>query len=266
MLAPGCLILLLLAINPGPSSPELLAQAEAAVAEGLRLRSSAEEARPYFRQAALLYEELRQRGFDNPDLLRNLGNCWLLADDLPRAIFTYRQGLRRDPLDANLRACLAGAREQVIVGPDGLGRPPIDSRPPWLARIRPEWLAWTAFLAYCLTCWSVTRWWMTRRPRLATLTWVGLLSAIMASAGLVLSWQADQREHGRPMVVIAEDGVLLRKGNSLAFSARYETPVNRGVEGQLLFTRGDWVQMELAGGETGWVPRRFVLLDEEGFR
>jgi hypothetical protein len=37
---------------------------------------------------------------------------------------------------------------------------------------------------------------------------------------------------------------------------------NRGVEARLLFARGDWLQIELAGGEVGWVPRRLVLVDE----
>jgi uncharacterized protein YgiM (DUF1202 family) len=63
-------------------------------------------------------------------------------------------------------------------------------------------------------------------------------------------------------VVIAEDGVLLRKGNSTAYPRRHETPVNRGVEARLLFERGDWVQVELSGGETGWVPRGYVRIDQ----
>ncbi len=63
-------------------------------------------------------------------------------------------------------------------------------------------------------------------------------------------------------MVIAADGVLLRRGDGLAYMPRYDTPVNRGVEARLLFARGDWLQIELAAGEVGWVPRRLVLLDE----
>ena len=43
---------------------------------------------------------------------------------------------------------------------------------------------------------------------------------------------------------------------------RYETPLHAGVEGRRLFVRGDWVQIELAGGEVGWLPREHVLVDE----
>jgi hypothetical protein len=62
-------------------------------------------------------------------------------------------------------------------------------------------------------------------------------------------------------VVIADDGVLVRRGNGLAYPPRYETPVNRGVEARLLFARGDWLKIELASGDSGWVPRRYTLLD-----
>jgi hypothetical protein len=32
----------------------------------------------------------------------------------------------------------------------------------------------------------------------------------------------------------------------------------------LLFARGDWLQIELAGHEVGWVPRRLVLVELPG--
>jgi uncharacterized protein YgiM (DUF1202 family) len=66
----------------------------------------------------------------------------------------------------------------------------------------------------------------------------------------------------RPVVVITDDGVLLRAGNGLRYPAAYETPLSRGVEARLLFTRGDWLQIELSGGEVGWVPREYALTDD----
>jgi uncharacterized protein YgiM (DUF1202 family) len=66
-----------------------------------------------------------------------------------------------------------------------------------------------------------------------------------------------------PAVVIAQDGVLLRRGDSPSYPPRYEKPLNRGVEGSLLAARGNWVQIELSGGEAGWVLRDNVLVDED---
>ena len=64
-------------------------------------------------------------------------------------------------------------------------------------------------------------------------------------------------------MIIADDGVLLRRGNGLTYPPRYETPVNRGAEARLLVERGDWLKVELAGGQSGWVPLKYVLLDAE---
>jgi hypothetical protein len=69
------------------------------------------------------------------------------------------------------------------------------------------------------------------------------------------------QEQQHPLVVIADDGVLLRKGNGLSYPPRYETPLNRGVEARLLVSRGDWLQIELEGGEIGWVPREYARVD-----
>jgi len=64
-------------------------------------------------------------------------------------------------------------------------------------------------------------------------------------------------------VVITADGVPLREGNGVAYPARYDAPLNRGVEARLLFVRGDWLQIELAGGEVGWVPGASTVSDAD---
>ena len=81
----------------GSSEDELLIQAESAFHEGIRCVAEAPdkpaEARKCFARAAQWYEQLRQTGANNAVLDRNLGNAYLLAGDLPRAILAYRHGL-----------------------------------------------------------------------------------------------------------------------------------------------------------------------------
>jgi hypothetical protein len=55
--------------------------------------------------------------------------------------------------------------------------------------------------------------------------------------------------------------VVLRRGNGRSYPPRYPTPLNRGVEARRLFERGDWLQIELSGGEVGWVERAAILED-----
>jgi hypothetical protein len=263
----AALLVLVLASDPVPSglsSAEVAARAEAAFNEGVARKDAAETARPHFHEAARLFDELRRRGASNPDLYRNLGNSQLLAGDLPGAILSYRRGLRLAPADRALRANLAGARELISYPSLGaLGRQPPDERPPWLPRVRGDWYLRGAILCYALAWIGFTRWLMTRRGALLGLAAGALALAAVLTLLVVGAAREADADTAYPLVVIADDGVLVRKGDSLAFPPRYDAPVNRGVEARRLFIRGDWLQIELAGGEVGWVRRDWVLLDEE---
>lgn len=258
------LILLLVPAADAGSLPDadVLRQAETAFQKGVRLHDQPDEARRAFHEAAEHYEDLRLRGIDNALLLRDEGNAYLLAGNLAEAIRAYRRGLRRNPNDAVLRAHLEFARGQVAYPPTGnLGRPAVEAWPPWLPRPTPGLALALAVALYVAGCLVLTRWWMLRRRGLLIGGSVLLAAAVLAGAGRV-AWEVRLgQEAAHPLVVIAEDGVLLRQGNGLAYPPRYDTPVNRGVEARLLSARGDWVKVELSGGEVGWVPRKYTLVD-----
>jgi hypothetical protein len=267
MLSIGLLSSLLLttpvADAASPSVEDFLTRAEQALSAGLEPRDDPRLARAHFRDAAHLYEDVYCNGHHNAACLRNEGNAALLADDLPGAILAYRRGLRLAPNDKVLRKNLAFAREQVDYPTVGtMGRPPTESWPPGLPRPEAGWLLISAGVLYGLGCLAMTRWWMTRKTSLLSmgLLFLGLTS--IPIAGLVLNLRNESYERQRPLVVISENGVLLRTGNSLTYPARYDTPLNRGVEARLLFMRGNWAQIELGGGETGWVSNDYLLFDK----
>ncbi len=254
---PALLVVLALAAATPPADAELLDQAEAAFAEGLRLREKGERGAAAFRAAARAYETLNERGAANADLYRNLGNAYWLAGDAPRSILAYRLGLRLAPQDGELRQLLAGAREQVVYPPSStLGRPAEEVRPRWLALIPPGWLFAAAVLVYVGGCVCLTRWMMIRHPPYLAEAVVALVVALGLGG-----WSAWSRWDGlpRPIAVIARDGVLLRKGNGAAFPPWSATPLNRGVEAEVLHDRDGWLQVELAGGEIGWVSEAEVV-------
>jgi hypothetical protein len=232
----------------------VLVAAEAAFAEGVRLREDAGSARLQFARAAEEYEELRRRGVNNPALYRNLGHAYLLAGDLPRAILTYRHGLQQVPGNRALQEDLAVARGMVVHGAAGhFGQPP--ELAPWRPPL--SWSVWAvaAALSYAIAwvCW--TRWWMTRRRSLLALGTGAFMTALAVAVFAWIETQRAQEEAAHPVVVIATDDVRLRRGDGPHFPARYDTPLNRGVEARLLYRRGDWLQVVLSGGEVGWVPQ-----------
>ena len=76
-----------------------------------------------------------------------------------------------------------------------------------------------------------------------------------------LQWHALQ-EQRYPLVVIAQDGVRFVRGNGESYPRHAEVPsLNEGVETRRLYERGDWLHIQLPGGEIGWVKRDSVLME-----
>ena len=150
----------------------------------------------------------------------------------------------------------------VYSSDSGFGRPPDDHRPPWLPRVGSEWFFVAAAVCYVAACFLLTRWLMTRRGRLLAAGLFAGIAAIGLTTLVVLAVQSEREERGRPLVVVSEDGLLLRKGDGRTYPPRYDTPLNRGVEARRLFERDGWVQIELTGGEVGWAPRDALLIDQ----
>jgi hypothetical protein len=245
-----------LLLAPHLSDAELLERAHAAFRQGVEARSTPATARDSFARAAADHELLRRRGFQSAALHRSQGNAYFLAGDLPRAIREYRRGLRLDPWDRELRTNLAYARGRVVYPYGGTF-----ARLPWLPRLPPGLLATLLGGLYVLGWLGITRWLMVRRTGLLKLALAGWVAAGgFAAIWLMEEWAARQ-EASQRLVIIAQDGVVLRKGNGVSYPPQGDYPLNRGVEATWRFTRGDWLQIELPGGSVGWVPRADVLLD-----
>jgi hypothetical protein len=130
-----------------------------------------------------------------------------------------------------------------------------------LPHVRAEVLLIAASIAYALAWIGLMRWRMVRSGRLLTGGVIALFVAVLFAVWLMVRAGQEQEEAVHPLVVICRDGVLLRRGDGPAFPPRYDTPIHRGVEARRLFERDGWVQIELTGGEIGWVSRQAVLVD-----
>ena len=257
--------LLMMSLAPAapPGDGLKLKMAEMFFHQGVEQAADSRQARPDFALAAQVYEKFRQEGADNPELFLNEGNAWFLAGDLPQSILAYRRGLRHAPHDLDLQANLAHARAQVNFPQAGaFARPPIDHRPPWLPRW-PSLLLLLAVVCYSLGWLALARWYMVRRAPWLKAGLMLLAFTLLPAAGFAWEeWQLHQ-DLARPLVVIARDDTYLRRGNGAAYPPRYDTPLHQGTEARLLFDRRDgWLQIELAGGEVGWVQRAACHVDE----
>jgi hypothetical protein len=240
---------------------ELLSRAAESFHQGVQLRGQPEEARQKFLAAAGAYAALQERGFQSAALARNTGNAYLLGGDLPRAILEYRQGLRLEPADSLLHANLAYARDQVAYPEtNGFARPAEEF--PLVSLLRASFrICLLATAAIYVVAWlALARWWTRRTTQASAVSVCAFFLTACFSLCVAFDVYKNRNETIHPVLVVAQDDVFLRKGNGFSYPPRSETPLNRGVEARLLHSRGNWLQIELASGEIGWIPKASALV------
>jgi SH3-like domain-containing protein len=78
-----------------------------------------------------------------------------------------------------------------------------------------------------------------------------LVLTLVAAASASYDWHRFERIE-RGVVVRAE--VVARKGNADSYDPAFTEPLKEGTEFQVVERRGAWLQIQLAGGQIGWVP------------
>jgi tetratricopeptide (TPR) repeat protein len=247
--------------SPSDDDLDVLNRAETAFLAGVKSPGTALETKQ-FHQAAECYEELHRRGVHSSALFMNQGNAYLLAGNVPEAILAYRRGLRLNPDNRQVRANLAFARDQVVYSSaDNFARPPESYWPPWLPRLTVQSTFWLTFIFYALA-WIGLAWqWMMPLESRRWIIWVAVAGTALFGVVFALQMRAERSESEHPVVILAADQTYLQKGNHSLYPRADDTPLNRGVEARLVQFRGNWLQIELAGGQIGWVERDNALVD-----
>ncbi len=243
-----------------------LEAAQAAYDRGIeQISTKPAEARAAFAESAALLQQLVDGGADASDLHYNLGNAYVQAGDLGRGIASYLRARQITPFAPHVLANLASARTDAGLagsagGGVGVGAISDGSQYAWW-RLLPESTRQITAIVAWIVAWSLVALAILRPSKegttgnarslpLRALRTIAFVLAILAGLSVATDrWLAATR----PLAVIVERDVVLRKGNGEGFAPQVAEKLTPGVECLILEARPDWLRVRLGDGTEGWV-------------
>ena len=231
--------------------------------EAFRQANSAEsnaKADKLYEKAILTYEKIITEGkIENAGLYYNLGNAYLLKDDLGKAILNYRRAQKLDSSDTNIQKNLEFARSQRI---DKI-------TPKARKRIMKTLFFWhydfslqTKFILTCLffaaSCITLTIIvWLGRSAITSTtVVIVGILTLLFFGSVVV-----ENRERTRAICgVITAQNVVAHQGDGQNYPTSFKDPLHAGTEFDVLERRPGWLHIRLSDNNDGWIPNNSAEL------
>jgi len=203
-----------------------------------------------FGDAAGAYQKILQTGAASPALYFNYANAEFKSGNFGRAIAAYRRATQLAPRDAEVRANLDFARNQVQ-GPT-IRESRWSRSAGWLGTLTlNEWTELAAAAFWLLFALLVA---MQIRPALKStlrpLTLATLAATLLSGAGLAI----DAAIHfSRPAAVVVAPDATARSGPF--DEAQNAFTVHDGAELAVLDQRDNWLQVTDGSGRIGWLPR-----------
>jgi tetratricopeptide (TPR) repeat protein len=207
-----------------------------------------------YAEAAAEYEQVLGTGVASANVYFNLGNAYLKAGDVGRAVLAYERARRLAPGDPDVRANLAFAREQG--GAD-------DEPPRWTRLAFPLASVWPSdtVLAVAAAAWWALLVLLAARHLLPAarraMGWAalaaGVLFAVSSASVAYRLWTVDFR---REAVVVASTPVAVRFEPTSAGTVHFRAVT--GSRLRLIGERDGWVQVARPDGLRGWVERDAV--------
>ncbi len=202
-----------------------------------------------YQAAAAKYQTLVDDGVHTWQMYFNLGNAYLQSGSLGRAIVNYERAAAMTN-DKAVHANLAHAKSLVKAE-----APVVEAATGWDAVVQKldavpssqllmiAAASWVCF--WFVMCLRIPQW-----QRLIKTT--GIIAAGLFVSATILMAGRD-RDPQLPAGVVTVDQVQLREGNGTAFGTKSAAPLAEGVEVQVVEQRGDWFNVRLPDGTTGWL-------------
>ena len=204
-----------------------------------------------FEAAVEHFAELAESGVRDATVYYNLANCYFRQDRMGKAVANYRRALMLAPRDRDATANLELLRRTVGAGDTTatyhLGNLALIP----LRLLSPRELQAAFYVGYYVTvlCFLGILFFKGGLRRVSLRAFI--LSGIVTIAFLVFSSYGVSRFNDSSDGVVISDAAGLKSGPGDAFSELTRLP--DGAEVRLRAQSGLWIEVELPGGEVGWL-------------
>jgi len=237
--------------------PALFAQAEKierADPSQLFLQASQAYQEGAFDRAAVLYENLLAQGFVNGSMYYNLGNAYLKAGKIGKALVNYRRAEiympRNEDLQANIQYALQLTTDKIE------GRDPyahVKNFCFWYSKLNIRELA-ILFLIANIFLWGTA---IARLFYRWEYLWLALYATLFCAVLLGISSGIKLYSfYYSPAGVVTAKEITVRSGGSASDTALFQ--LHEGAEFDWLDESGGWVKIQLRDGKKGWVQKNTV--------
>jgi len=201
-------------------------------------------------EAAQTYEQLVAQGFHDATIYYNLGNAYYQQADIGRAILNYERAARLAPRDADIRANLQAAREQLVnhIAAD-------DSVFNQLAIFARSWLTLNEMAVAALTLWFLLAAFslLYRRRRTTLLKGVVVVTAVLLLGGIFSLAAQLHLETSRPSGIVVAPETAVTSGPGPQYPTQFI--LHSGTAVHILDQHPQWTRIALPGNQLqGWVP------------
>ena len=207
-----------------------------------------------FTEAAEIWMELYNSGYDNFELLYNAGNAWFKLDEIPLAILFYERASLRKPGDEDLNYNLAIARTLIK---DRFETIPQFFFIRWfnLASLRMTSDAWAllSLITFISTLVLALGFLFTARYNIKIITfWVALAMFLASSSSLALSYRSRTLVYNNSDAIITAPVITGRSTPSESGMSLFV--IHEGLKVKTGEEIGGWCEIRLPDGNKGWVP------------
>lgn len=251
-----------IALSLSPSQAKtLLDEAVQAYDEGLRsLPTDEADAKQSFDSASSKLQLLVDAGIENSSLYTNLGTAYFQSGQLGLALSYFDRASRLDPWNddiAERKKLATSTREQT--SRSGSEATTTGVATTVLADARqliPRRILWIAMTIASVSFWSIL---IARCFAIRHATWrlalAPLVVIVVSSAGLYV---AERPFISPSNAYFINDAITVRAGDGSSFPEVASLIKQDGLGVDVLATRGEWAQVRVQGGQTGWVTAEDV--------